>query len=291
MRPRGLDSGGYSLVELMVAMAVMTLISSGVFLMMSVYQRSHTSNMLRAGLHAELRNTIDLLAQEVSQAGLLNFTPTTTTAAVTGSGSSQTVNVASAAWMFVGEKLLIDEGSSQEAVATTAVGASSITGVFTKNHASGAAVSAVGVFSQGVLSTSTATQLQMVGDFNADGTLAYVRYDCSTAAGTLTRSITPLTSATMSASVVLVDNVVANPGGTACFRYTTTTVSGYTFVTGVSVTLTATSGLTDPALNAPFSETKQFFDLAPRNVILGVGFANAGATNYLQPTPPGVPLT
>ncbi len=278
-------------MELLVAMGVMLVVSGGAFSLLIAYQKTYTSNVLQANLHSGLRSSTDLLAQEVSQAGLLSVTPTTLTTAVTGSSASQSVGVASTTGMFVGEKLLIDQGTSQETVSIAAIGSSTVSGVFTGSHSSGALVNAVGVFPQGILSSSTATQLRIFGDINADGTLVYVRYDCNANAGTLSRSVTPITAATSNPAVVLVDNVTANPGGTPCFRYTSTTVAGYTFMTSVSLTLTAQTTQIDSWTRQLVSETKSFNGLSPRNVLLGLALANAGLTSQLQPTPPGVPLS
>ena len=289
--PRPGACQGFSLVELLIALAIMLLVTGGAFALMVSYQRSYASNVLQSNLHAGLRSATDLLAQEVSQAGLLSFAPTTLTAAVTGGASAQTVSVGSTAGMFIGEKLLIDVGTSQETVTITGVGSSTVTAIIPRTHASGALVAAVGVFPQGILSSSTATQLRMFGDINANGTLVYVRYDCSAAAGTLSRSVTPITAATSTPAVVLVTGVTANPGGTACFRYTSTTVSGYTFITSVSLTLTARTTQVDPGTRQFVSETKTFNGLSARNVLAGLALATAGLTGQLQATPPGIPLS
>jgi prepilin-type N-terminal cleavage/methylation domain-containing protein len=280
---------GFSLVELMVAMGIMLVVSGGAFTLLSAYQRAYTSNVLRADLHAGLRTATQILAQEIGQAGLLSYPGTTTTAAVPA-GAGVTVTLTSTSGLFVGEKLVFDVGTAQENITLTAVGTGTITATFTKPHAAGTLVSAAGVFPQGVLSSSTATQLRLLGDVNADGTLVYVKYDCNTAGGTFSRSSTPITAAAASASVVLVDNVIANPGGTACFTYTTTTTGGYTFVTTVGVTLSAQTASRDPQTQQFVQETKLFLNLAPRNVLAGLALANAGLTQRLQPTPPGVPL-
>lgn len=274
-----------------MATVVMLLVSGASLSMLTAYQKRSASTVLETNLQAGLRSAADLLAQEISQAGLLSFTPTTLTAGITGSAASQSVGVASVSGMFVGEKLQIDRGTQQEVVSITAIGTSSITGVFTQSHGAGAMVNAVGVFPQGILSSSTSTQLRLFGDINADGTMVYVRYDCSATSGTLSRSITPITASSSSPGVILVDKVIANSGGVPCFRYVSTTVGGSTFVTSVSVTLTARSAQADPQTGGAITETKSFLGLASRNVVLGVAFANAGLTSRLQPTPPGVPLS
>ena len=171
-----------------------------------------------------------------------------------------------------------------------------VRGIFTQSHATGIAVTAYGVFAQGVLSSSTATALKLVGDINADGSLAYVRYDCDTTAGTLTRSITTLAPGviTQNASQILLNNLVANPGGTPCFQYGTAVVaSGYTFVPSVAVALTIRSSQLDLQTGAYVTMTKSFSNLASRSVLAGLTMAQSSpaVTNRLQATPPGVQLT
>lgn len=170
--------------------------------------------------------------------------------------------------------------------------------MFLQNHTTGDPVLAAGVFPQGVLSTSTATSLQIFGDINADGSLAYVRYDCDTTAGTLSRSVTTIAPGVTArtASQTLFTNLVPNPGGTPCFQYGTAipvTVGSttYTFVPSVAVSLTVQTSKQDPQTGAYVTMTKSFSNLASRNVLAGLAIAQASSpnTNLLQPTPAGVP--
>jgi len=283
---------GFSLLELLASMAILLVVSGAAFSALVAYQKSYGSTLLKSDMNASMRDALALLGQEIGQAGLVSLLPAQLGASITPSSSAQSVAVSSTSGIFVGEKLLIDAGSSQELVAITAVGTSpsSITGIFAKAHSSGAPVSAAGVFSQGVLSSSTGTQLQLLGDINADGTLAYVRYDCDTTAGTLSRSITPISAYASNPPAVLVQNLVANPDGTPCFSYTRTTVGGYTFVTSVALTLSIQTATRDPQTGAYVTMTKSFLNLTPRNLLAGVALAQAGWTERLQPTPPRVPL-
>lgn len=274
-----------------MATAVMLVVSAASLTLLSTYQRSYEATVGGSELRAGLRSAADLLVQEVGQAGLLSFTPVSLSMGVTGNAVPQAVSISSTTGVFVGEQLVIDQGAAQESVMVMAVTSSTITGTFTRSHASGARVTAVGVFPQGVLSTSSSSRLELLGDINSDGTIVYARYDCDLTSGILSRSLTPITASSRNPSLVLVDNVVANPGGTPCFRYITTTAGGFTFVTSVSVTLTARSAQVDAWTGQPRIETKTFRAVTPRNVVLGLTFANAGVTDHLQPTPPGVPLS
>jgi hypothetical protein len=228
------------------------------------------------------------MTQEVGQAGSLNSASRTLGANVTASALPQSVTVspAPATDVFAGEVLLVDTGAAQETVHVTLVGATTITGVFNNNHNNGAPIVAIGVFPQGVLTASTATNLKLFGDINGDGTLVYVEYVCNTVTGTLTRSVTPISSATINGAQVLVSNLVANPGGTPCFQYATSvTTGGYTFIPSLGITLTVQTADVNAETGLPLTVTKSFLNIAPRNVDAGIILATSGSTDNLQPTP------
>jgi hypothetical protein len=252
------------------------------------------------------------MMQEIGQAGLVSLpgvssSPATAqptlTQAVTASVAAQTVSVTAGKVdsMFVGEKLLIDTGASEELVTLTAASASTdqITAIFNNPHATGAIIKVFGTFPGGVMSTSTATQLKLFGDINSDGTLAYVEYDCNPNAagtGTLARSfttVTPLTAAANPADPLLT-NLLLNPGGTPCFQYTSqiVIVSGTptTFVTNVAITLSVQGTALDQQTGQPLTMTKSLLNVAPRNVLMGLEVATAvpPVPARLQPTPPNL---
>jgi len=289
---------GFSLLELMASMTILLVIAGGVFAALGYYQKNYQRTQLTVDMHDTLRSAIDLMTQEIGQAGLLSSTSnqlTTLGAAVTGGVIAQSPAVVSASNIFVGEKLLVDTGLNQELVAVTAVNSNNVTAIFQKNHNSGAVVNALGIFPQGILSTSTANQLQLIGDISGDDTLVYVEYNCNNQApgpGTLTRSITPISAASKNAASILLDKVMPNPGGTACFQYPSPlpAAAGFTFVPQVGVTLTVQSSSLDPVTGTYLTITKQALNLVPRNVQMGLTMANAGVTSNLQPAPLGVPF-
>jgi len=282
-----------------VSLTVMLLIAGAALAAMSRCIQIWNGQQMQADMHAGLRSTFQLMTQEIGQAGALNFTPQTLSVAVIGSPSAQSITLSSTANLFVGEKITIDTGTSQETVPIILINTNHVTGVFLKNHVSGVRVVAQGVFPQGVLSSSTGTSLKMYGDINADGTLVYVQYDCDTTAGTLSRSVTTIAPGvtTRNASQILLTNLVANPGGAPCFQYGTgvsVTANGttYTFVPSVGVSLTLRTSKRDPQSGAFVTMTKSFSNLAPRNVLIGLNMAQSSPSivNRLQLTPPGVPF-
>jgi prepilin-type N-terminal cleavage/methylation domain-containing protein len=289
---------GFSLLELLASMTIFLVIAAGVFGALGYFQKNYQRTQLTVDMHDNLRSAIDLMAQEIGQAGLLSSTSnqiTTLGDVVIAGIAAQSVAFASASNIFVGEKLLVDTGFNQELVAVTAVNSNNVTAIFGKIHSAGAVVNAIGIFPQGVLSSSTANQLQLVGDISGDGTLVYVEYNCNNQApgpGTLTRSITPISAPSKNAASILLDKVMPNPGGTPCFQYPSPlpTAAGFTFVPQVGVTLTVQSSSIDLVTGAFLTITKQSLDLMPRNVQMGLTMANAGVTSSLQPAPPGIPF-
>ena len=228
-------------------------ISSAAFSVFVYYQKSYTTGQLKSEMYENVRGVVELMAQEIGQAGLVTLPAArpTLSAGVTASVSAQTATVSSTTSMFVGEKLIVDTGANEEVVTLTGVvpASNQIGAIFNVNHATGAPINVQGVFPYGIVTpgttngstgtstgsyTTTVTEpansvLNMFGDINGDGTLVYVRYTCNTntTPGTLSRSVTTISPGnnTISTSQTLLNTLVTNPGGTACFQYTTQQVS------------------------------------------------------------------
>src|SRR5262245_38726394 len=114
---RARSDKGLSLIETLVSTVVLLLISGAAFSALEYYLRTYSSNQLRAGIQMGASGALELMAQEIGQAGLLNFTPRLVTAAVTASQTATTVPLSSTDSIFVGETLTIDNGDNQETVA------------------------------------------------------------------------------------------------------------------------------------------------------------------------------
>jgi Tfp pilus assembly protein PilW len=303
---------GFSLLEMIVTVVVLMGVMGAVLSLMSAEQKSTVTQQLKGDMYQSLRGASELMTQEIGQAGLVslpsvtstacpNTTQPTLTQAVTANAVAQLVSVTSGTVdsMFVGEKLLIDTGASEELVTLTVVNASTdqITAIFNNPHATCAVIKVFGTFPGGVMSSSDGTHLKLFGDINSNGTLAYVEYDCNPNAGgtgTLTRSITTVTPLTVAASTAdtLLSNLLSNPGGAACFVYTippSVTVGGntYTFVTNVAITLSVQTSERDPQSGQFLTMTKSLLNVAPRNVLIGLELATAvpPVATRLQPTP------
>jgi prepilin-type N-terminal cleavage/methylation domain-containing protein len=308
LRPFPSTCGGFTLIELMVSMFILSLIMGGFIAALSTSEQSYARTELGSDMYENVRSVAELLAQEIGQAGLVSLPTTTLSSAVAANAAAQAVNVSQATSMYVGEQLLVDAGSaSEELVTLTAVSSTTMSGVFQNAHASGAPVTVLGAYPSGIVPT-TATDgstsvaepgksvLNMYGDINGDGSLVYIRYTCDTSAtpGTLTRSVTVITPGvnTINTAQTLLSTLIPNPGGTPCFQYTSYPVGtpSNTYVTNVGLTISVRSLTPDPQTQAYLTMTKSFLDLSPRNVLAGFELGNAGLTTRLQAQPPNVSL-
>ena len=270
---------GFSLIESMVSTVVMLVLMASVFQVLGKYQKSYQNENVTTDMRQGARGAMELLSQEVGQAGYLGFTARKLNASVTANTLPQTVPLTMTADLFYGEKLLVDAGSAKELITIESDGR---TAIFRRDHLLDAPVNAVGVFAQGVLLSSTANQLQMFGDINGDGTLQYVEYTYDPAAGTLSRSITPYPNIAKSPALVLLRNLQPNPGGTDFFQYYPLSDRLLTvYRTEVAVTATTQTSSPDP-------DTKQYrtmtssLVLTARNVLSARNLVNIRVTDRIQ---------
>jgi prepilin-type N-terminal cleavage/methylation domain-containing protein len=290
---------GFSLLELLVSITVLVVISGGVLSVIGFYQKSFGRTEIRSDMYENVRGVAELMEQEIGQAGLVSLPTSTLTSAVAPSVLAQTVNVSSTTSMFVGEQLLVDAGNSEELVTVTALTATTIKAIFAKAHTivpTAPPITALGVFHSGIVPPltadgSTANVMNIFGDINADGSLVYVRYTCtpgtSAAPGTLTRSVTTIVPGVnaISASQTLLSTLIGG-AGLACFQYVSqASTSGFTFVSNVGFTLSVQATRPDPQTLQYSTMTKSFLNLAPRNVLAGLEWANnnTGITPALCP--------
>jgi prepilin-type N-terminal cleavage/methylation domain-containing protein len=306
---RDAAESGFSLLELLVSMAILTIVSGvaldGVFRLTKVNQT--VSN--RTEMHAGVRNATELLQQEVGQAGriaLPNLVQLGTE--ITGPGAATVkmnavdsagatlAGVNGTAGMFKGEQLVIDTGANEETVTITDdpdTLNSQITATFKIAHAASAPISVHGGFRQGIVPTSdtngsTGSVLKLIGDINSDGNLEYVEYTCDTAAGNLYRRTRPFDATTKPAitpDMSLLNNITANPDATPCFTYQERTVTNQPYVVDVAITLTVRTPDRDPVTGLYQTETKALLNVAPRNVFNVWQLAGLGITNRVQPLP------
>jgi prepilin-type N-terminal cleavage/methylation domain-containing protein len=286
---------GFSLPELLVSLLVLSVIVGTVTQLSMQMSNGQRTMWNRTQMHSSVRGAIALLQQEVGQAGLVVLPAPVSLSAPTVFGTN-TVAVSSTAGMFVGEKLAIGTGLSQETVVLTTVTSSTISAYFTLAHAAGESVAALGGFAQGIVppnmtNGSSATKLKLFGDVNDDGQMVYVEYTCDTVTGRLSRNMVAWNATSkpaLTAANVLLSNVVANPGGSPCFSYQTETVAPDTYVTAIAVTLSVQTQDIDPVTRQYQVETKTLLNVSPRNVFQTWQMASAQEVNRIQPIPPSI---
>jgi prepilin-type N-terminal cleavage/methylation domain-containing protein len=297
---------GFSLLEVMVAMSILLIVSGTVISAMIQMTKVEGSVTNQTEMHTSVRNATELLAQEVGQAGRVGVpNPITLKAAVVapaGPATPATVAVSSAVSLFQGEKIVVDTGGNTETVTLIKADpiANTITAPFNLAHAKDVPVSVQGSFVSGIVPPSfpgpgpgsTATILKLYGDINGDGILQYVEYTCDVAGGNFYRNIMPLTGGkkAVDQSMILINNIQPNPGGTPCFTYQEKTVqnSPINAVVNVGITLTVQTQYADPQTHKFVTESKALLNVAPRNIFYGWQMGNAGMTDRMQPMPPSV---
>jgi prepilin-type N-terminal cleavage/methylation domain-containing protein len=218
---------GFSLLELMVSVAILVIVAGAVIMGMIRMTWSQSTVMNRTQMHSSVRNATELMQQEVGQAGRIAAqpglqlttavtvpagstsvvaTPTITTSATTGNATDR---------LYVGENLVVDPSTTyEETVTISALTSTSITATFTNSHLANVPVLVMGGFASGIVPPATSSMdllvsnnsatstlpltsatassgstLKLYGDINGDGTMYYVTYNCNQSAGTLYRYI------------------------------------------------------------------------------------------------------
>jgi prepilin-type N-terminal cleavage/methylation domain-containing protein len=224
------SQSGFSLAELLVAMAIMLMISGAAMTALLRLTSAQATIWNRTQMHSGVRGATEVLQQEVGQAGRIALPMSsagvpyvvTLGGAVTAPGAA-TVAINSTAptgpdrtaGMFVGQKLVIDKGNDpavdkQETVTVTALTDTTITATFANPHATGVPVLALGAFGTGIVpplaspsayapgtntftyaNGSTGSVLKLYGDINADGNMVYIEYTCDTVGRNLYRNMMP----------------------------------------------------------------------------------------------------
>ncbi len=303
---------GFSLPELLVATAVILIISSAVTSGLLTMSNSQKTIGNRVDMHAGIRSATELLQQEVGQAGRVALPGIATLGAAVATGS-QTVGInqkvgavtsASVAGIFVGEQLIIDAGDNQrETVTVTAVNtaANQITATFGYAHAAGVPVTVSGGFASGIVppqpgfpNGSTGNVLKLYGDINGDGNMVYVEYTCDplpNGTGNFYRNVMADDAGAKPAvtiSQALLTGIQTNPNNTACFTYMPNplpTVGANTYVLDVAITLTVQTQAKDPITHQFQMETKALLNVSPRNVFDVWQLASMGIPDRIQPMP------
>jgi prepilin-type N-terminal cleavage/methylation domain-containing protein len=315
---RGHVQAGFSLPELLIAMAIMLIVSGAAVAALLRMTEAQATIWNRTQMHSGIRGATEVLQQEVGQAGRIALPVVTLTGTTSAgaNGAAVTLPVTSSAGMFVGMLLTVDTGSAvndtnaaQETVRVTGIpDATSVTvaplstSIPVRAHVVNAPVLALGGFGTGIVppadspvnypNGSTGAVLKLYGDINADGNMVYIEYTCDTTTNrNLYRNMMAWNAGSkpaVAASQVLLSNVIANPNGTPCFTYQWATVGGNTYVTDVAITLTVQTQLIDPVTKQYQTQTKALLNVSPRNTFNAWQMASLGISNRIQPIPPSI---
>ena len=290
------SDAGFSLTEALIATAILlVLFGTSINSLRQTTELSRTVGN-RNEMHSSVRGATELLQQEIGQAGRVALPgPIVMLFAMTAVGP-QTVTVNTTTGLFVGAQVVVGTGQQSETVTITALTPTSLTADFKVIHNAAEFVTILGGFTSGVVppsmtNGSTGNVLKIYGDINDDGVMVYAEYTCDFTANNLYRNVMAFDAASKPAvtqEMVLLNNVIANPGNAPCFTYQTEIVNGVTYVTGVAVTLSVRSQQLDANFKTQLQATKTLLNVSPRNIFLVWSMASVGVTNRLQPMPPTV---
>jgi prepilin-type N-terminal cleavage/methylation domain-containing protein len=314
---------GFTLMEMMVALAVFLTVSSIVMSGMVQMVKTQGTVANRTEMHTSVRSATELLQQEIGQAGRIALpaavTPVNMTGPTTGAGLVQTVAISSTANMFKNMLLDVDTGQNFEVVTVSAVAPGTITAPFSKAHAAGnIPVQVSGAFGTGIVppdpnsaacapagytaytNGSTCNLLKLYGDINGDGNILYVEYKCDTSTnpGYLYRNevgnavVVGTLKPAVDHTMYLLNNLQPNPNQLGCFSYQVqnASVNGVQtpFVTDVALTLTVQTQMWDSSINGYPKETKALLNITPRNVFYVWEATSLGEVPRNQPMPDSI---
>ena len=289
------SQAGFSLVEALIAVSVLLLLFSAAT--NGLNQTAILSKTVgnRTEMHGSVRGATELMQQEIGQAGRIALPGAIALSAGVLKGLNP-ATLTTSAGLYTGANVVIGTGNQEETVKLTAVAGNVVTGIFIKDHVAGEPVQVFGGFGTGVVppsmaNGSTGTVLKLYGDVNDDGQMLYIEYTCDTAANLLYRNVMAWDAPAKpvkTPEMVLLNNIIPNPGNAPCFTYQTEVVSGNTYVIGVAVTLSVRSQQKDHFSKTFQQATKTLLNVSPRNIFLVWSMVSVGVTNRLQPMPPSV---
>jgi type II secretory pathway pseudopilin PulG len=201
---------GFTLLELLISVLTTSILCGAVVLCISTTQKSYHRSEIANALDQQMRSALELMSQDISQAGLTgtdsstatqvnsltgNDNPTalaTLNSPVTSASTNATVSP-NAGGMFPGQTLFIGTGADQESIIVgNGTSGTTMVSAFLNSHAVGEPIMPHGVFRDGVVPTSamntsvtvsgpsTATSLHLYGDLRGNGTISVVDYVCPT---------------------------------------------------------------------------------------------------------------
>jgi prepilin-type N-terminal cleavage/methylation domain-containing protein len=221
------SQSGFTLLELMVSVTLLVILSGAILGGLGNVQKSYRGDEIRAALNQQVRATMEIVSQEVGQAGLppsgisgntvysaTGAAGALTTLSAAVAAAAATGTVASAALLQNGMLVVVDTGANAELLQITNVSGTTITVAtvdntagFQKAHASGVSLYPQGVYPNGISFISPPTvagtssfsyqSLIMFGDITGTGMLSVIQYRCPIANAALTPGSTVAQSANL----------------------------------------------------------------------------------------------
>ena len=242
-RKRAALVNGFSLIELMASVAIITILMSAVFSFMGQAQRRFQGNQVDTESNQSARAAMELMTQEIGQAGYNpDFTVNKTIpAGAPASASAQCVTFNDITQINPGDWLLVDTGVNNEiaqAIGITGNGCpagtpNQVQVRFQMNHnlAGGSALpipvaSYKMPYPDGILQvagSSTDALLEIFGDINSNGAINYVVY-----------GLTPTIPATSVCIPTVVPPTVCAASNNFTFYNLRRSITAVTFNTGAS---------------------------------------------------------
>jgi len=289
------SQAGFSLIEALIATAILLILFGAAT--NGLNQTAIFSKVVgnRTEMHGSVRGATELMQQEIGQAGRIALPgPIATTAGVLKGNNP--VALSTVAGLFVGAQIVVGTNDQTETVTISAIAGNTVTAVFLIDHLAAEPVQVFGGFGTGVVppsmtNGSTGTVLKLYGDVNDDGNMMYIEYTCDATTASLYRNVMAWDAGAKpakTASMVILNNVIANPNNSPCFTYQTEIVGANTFVTGVAVTLSVRSQQKDHFSKTFQQATKTLLNVSPRNIFLVWSMVSIGVSNRLQPMPPTI---
>lgn len=218
-RIRRSAQSGFTLLEMLISVALLVILSGAILGGLGSVQKSYRGDEIRGSLNQEVRATMEIISQEIGQAGLppsgisgntlyagagADGALATLSAAVTAGATG--VTVSDTTRLQGGMMVVVDTGANAEllqivsALNPITVATVDNTPGFQKAHASGATLYPQGVYPNGiyfttpsaiplVINTTSAFSYQsliMFGDITGAGKLTIVQYNCPIANAALT---------------------------------------------------------------------------------------------------------
>ena len=204
-------AAGFSMIELLVSVAIIVLLLSAVFPFLFESQKKYQSNQVISEANQSARAAMEVMTQEIGQAGYNpDFTPAkTSNNTVSVSSSPQCVALSDINEINPGDWLAVDTGPNHELVqvlstsnvsGTPCSAPNQIDAVFLMSHNGSTTpfpvISYKMPYGSGILQsagTSNDQRLEFFGDINQDGVVRYVVYSLSPASPATTVIISGIT--------------------------------------------------------------------------------------------------